>query len=55
MRVCKNMVLIFSQAAISVKISNLLICFCSFDLSSPIIEKGNFIVYFYNVLSCLFK
>ena len=32
MRVCKNMVLIFSQAAISVKISNLLICFCSFDL-----------------------
>ena len=28
----------FSQAAVSVKVSNLLICFCSFDLSN---SKGN--------------
>ena len=29
----------FSQATISIKISNLLICFCSFDLFCPILEK----------------
>ena len=32
----------FSQAA-SVKINNLLTCFCRFDLSYPILEKENFI------------
>ena len=35
----------FYQAAIAVKISNLLICFCSFDLSCPILF----------ILSCLIK
>ena len=34
---------IFSQTAGSVKISNLLICFCSFEMSCPILEKDNFI------------
>ena len=38
-----NNILNFCQAAISVKICNLLICFCSFDLSCPILEKDNFI------------
>ena len=40
----------FSQASVSFKISNLLICFCSFDLSCPILEKDNFML-----LSCLIK
>ena len=31
--------LFFCQAAISVKISNLLICFCSIDFSCPSLEK----------------
>ena len=31
----------FSQAAVSVKISNLLIYFCSFGLPCPILEKEN--------------
>ena len=31
------------QASISVKIGNLLNCFCSFDFSCPILEKDNFI------------
>ena len=44
-----------SQAAISFKISNLLICFCSFDLSCPILGKDNFIENLYIVLSCLIK
>ena len=39
------------QAAIVIKVSNLFICFCSFDLSCPILEKDNFIETFYNVLS----
>ena len=30
----------FFQAAVSVKISNLLVCFCSFDLSCPTLEKS---------------
>ena len=30
----------FSQAAVSVKISNLPICFCSFGLSCPALQKG---------------
>ena len=29
----------FYQAAVAVKVKNLLICFCSFDLSCPILEK----------------
>ena len=41
---------IFSQETISIKIRNF-ICFCSFDLSSPIFEKDNFIDIFYIVLS----
>ena len=44
---------IICQAAISVKISNLLICFCSFDLSCPILEKDNFITNLYITLSIL--
>ena len=45
----------FYQAAIAVKISNLLICFCSFDLSCPILEKYFFIENFDIILSCLVK
>ena len=37
------LVQINSQAADSIKISNLLVCFCSFDLSCRILEKDNFI------------
>ena len=40
-----------NKIAISIKISNLLICLCSFDLSCPIFEKDNFIEMFYIVLS----
>ena len=29
----------FYQATIAIKISNLFICFCNFDLSCPILEK----------------
>ena len=43
--------LVFSSlAATSIKISNLLICFCSFDFCS-ILEKDNFIEHLYSVLS----
>ena len=45
----------FSLATISIKISNLRICFCSFDLSCPIREKDNFIENVSIVLSCLIK
>ena len=31
------------------------ICFCSFDLFCPILEKDNFIKNVYIVLSCLIK
>ena len=44
---------IFCQAAVPIKISNLIISFCSFDLSSPIHKKDNFIANLYIVLSCL--
>ena len=37
--------------AIAIKISNLLIYFCSFELSCPILEKDNFIEHLYIVLS----
>ena len=33
----------FCQAAVSIKINNLLICFYNFDLYCPILEKDNFI------------
>ena len=42
----------FSQATISVKISNFLICYCSFYLSCPTLEKHNFIKKLYIVLCC---
>ena len=38
------------KAAISVKISNLLICFCSFYLPCLILEKDNFIKHMYIVV-----
>ena len=41
----------FSQATISIKIHNFLICFSTFDLSCPILEKDNFI----ENVSCLIK
>ena len=44
-----------SQAAISVKISNLVICFCSFGLSCPILENDNIIENLYIVSSCFIK
>ena len=42
----------FSQVAISIKISNLIISFFGFDLSCPILKKDNFIENLYIVLSC---
>ena len=33
----------FYQAAVSIKISNLLIVFCNFDFSCPILEIDSFI------------
>ena len=42
---------IFYEAAFAIKISNLLICFCSFCLSCPTLEKYIFIKYLYIVLS----
>ena len=39
----------FYQAAVAIKISNLLISFCSFDLSCPILEKDIFIERLYIV------
>ena len=41
----------FYQAAVAIKISNLLICFCRFDSSCPILEKDIFIKNEYIVLS----
>ena len=41
----------FSQAACSVKMTDLFICFCSFNLSCPILEKDNVIGNLYIVLS----
>ena len=43
----------FSQATISFKISNFLICFCCCDLSCPILEKDTFIENLYIVLCCV--
>ena len=44
-----------AQSAISIKISNLIIGFCSFDFSRPILKKDNFIEILYIVLSGLIK
>ena len=43
------------KATASFKISNLLICLFSFDLSCPILEQDNVIEILYIVLSCLIK
>ena len=43
--------LFFYQAAVSVKISNLFICFCSFDFLCAILEKDSFIENLYIGLS----
>ena len=45
----------YGKVAVSIKLSNLLICFCSFDLSYPVLEKDDFIKNVYIVLSCLIK
>ena len=45
----------FHQATIAIKISNLSICFCSFDLSCSILEKYIFSENVYIVLSYLIK
>ena len=45
----------FCQAAVSVKISNLFVCFCSFDLSCSILEIENVIEILYIKLYCLIK
>ena len=46
-----SMLVTLTEMATLVKISNLLICFCSFDLSCPILEQNNFTEYLYIVLS----
>ena len=45
----------FNQAAVSIKTSNLLICFCSFELSWTVLEKDNSIDNLYIVLYCVIK
>ena len=45
----------FYQAAIAIKISNLYICLCNFDLSCPILEKDILIENVYIVLSFVIK
>ena len=45
----------FFKSAVAIKLSDLLIGFCSFDLSCPILEKDRFIEKLYIVLSCLIK
>ena len=43
----------FIQATVSIKLSKFVICFCSFYLSCPILEKENYIEFFYCIaLSC---
>ena len=41
--------------AVAARIRNLHICFCSFELSCPILEKDNFIENVFIALSCLIK
>ena len=43
------------QAAVTVKISILLICFCGFDLFCPLLDKDIFIENVYIALSCPIK
>ena len=38
---------------LNIKIRNLIICFCSFDLSCGLLEKYNFNENVYIVLSCI--
>ena len=45
----------FCQAAVSIKISNLLIFFCNFDFSCPILEIDSFIENVHIVFSCFIK
>ena len=45
----------FIQATVSIKTSNFLICFCSFDMSCSVLEKNIFIEIVYILLSCLIK
>ena len=40
---------------LSIKIYNFCVCFCSFELSCSILEKDNFIVNVYTILSCVIK
>ena len=35
--------IMFRQAVVSIEMRNLLICFCSYDLSCPVLEKDSFI------------
>ena len=46
------MIIINNSNSYNNVISNLLNCFCSFDLSCSILKKDNFIEYVYIVLSC---
>ena len=45
----------FYYDVVAIKICNVLICFYSFDLSCPILQKYIFSESFYIVLSCLIK
>ena len=46
-------VYLFYLAVVAIKISNLVICFRSFELSCAILQKDNFIENMYIILSCL--
>ena len=48
-------IIVVSKAAISIRIINFLICFCSFDSCCPILKKENVTKNGYIVLSCLIK
>ena len=43
------------QAAVTIEISILLICFCSFELFCPLLDKDRFIENVYFALSCSIK
>ena len=43
------------QVAVTVEISILLICFCSFDLFCPLLDKDSFIENLYIALFCPIK
>ena len=46
---------LFCQAAVAIKISNFFFCFSNFGLCCPILEKENFILNLYIVLSTHIK